>query len=199
MGPAELEDVVGSWSGAGSGRRPRGPDRREQRRRFGRPLLSAPGTALSYPDGHPQARRGALPSSARRMPDPGRDETVAHRLRRSGSHESTDATERALRQAAAERERRETHAGSIWRSGKGVLHAFRSARPSGLAHQWRRMSARSSSVPSMPLPGWAATRVRTFLRLCPNSSTWTKARTSIRRGRRTRQGVQMPRTSGCRS
>jgi hypothetical protein len=93
MGPAELEDMVGSRSGAGSGRGPRGLDRREQRRRFGRPLLSAPGTALSYPDGHPRARRGTLPSSARRMPDPGRDEAAAHRLRRSGSHESTDVTE----------------------------------------------------------------------------------------------------------
>jgi len=39
MGPAELEDVAGSRSGGGSGRGPRGPDRCEQRRRFGQPLL----------------------------------------------------------------------------------------------------------------------------------------------------------------
>jgi hypothetical protein len=60
MGPAELEDVVGSRSGAGSGRGPRGPDRREQRRRFGRPLLSDWDGSL-VPDGHLRARRGTFP------------------------------------------------------------------------------------------------------------------------------------------
>jgi len=100
---------------------------------------------------------------------------AAQRLRRSGSHESTDATGGALRRAAAGAKRRETHGGSIWRSARVSYLLSEGGETLWPTHRWRHMSRDPRAGGPFRCQDGAA-RMAPHVpryRLWPNSSTWT--------------------------